>query len=85
VDALLRRLLRAAVRRGLAGDWTWLAVAASAYILRRALRKKDDLVSSLRVSPGEQILISVRNRGDLPFPTPAGPGVAALADADQQS
>ena len=38
VDALLRRLLRAAVRRGLAGDWTWLAVAACAYVLRRALR-----------------------------------------------
>jgi hypothetical protein len=49
------------VRRGLAGDWTWLAVAASAFVLRRAMRPKDDLVTSLRLSPGEQILISVRD------------------------
>jgi hypothetical protein len=71
VDALLRRLLRAAVRRGLAGDWTWLAVAASAFVLRRALRPKDDLVHSLRLSPGEQILISVRD--------PLDPGEPAAA------
>jgi hypothetical protein len=55
------------VRRGLAGDWTWLVVAACAYVLRRALRRKDDLVTSLRLSPGEQILISVRDPGD-PIP-----------------
>ena len=28
VDVLLRRLVRAALRRGLAGNWTWLAIAA---------------------------------------------------------
>ena len=60
MDALLRRLLRAATRRGMAGDWTWLVIAASAYVLRRALRDKGGVVSTLRVSPGEQILISVR-------------------------
>jgi hypothetical protein len=60
MDALLRRLLRAAMRRGLAGDWTWLVIAASAYTLRRALNDKGGLVSSLRISPGEQVLISVR-------------------------
>jgi hypothetical protein len=61
VDALLRRLLRAAVRRGLAGDWTWLVIAACAYVLRRSLNDKGGVVSTLRVSPGEQILISVRD------------------------
>ena len=60
MDALLRRLLRAAVRRGLAGDWTWLVIAACAFTLRRALKDKGGVVSTLRVSPGEQILISVR-------------------------
>jgi hypothetical protein len=60
MDALLRRLLRAAVRRGLAGDWTWLVIAACAYILRRSLHDKGGVVSSLRISPGEQVLISVR-------------------------
>ena len=61
MDALLRRLLRAAVRRGLAGDWTWLVIAACAFILRRSLNDKGGVVSSLRISPGEQVLISVRD------------------------
>ena len=71
MDALLRRLLRAAVRRGLAGDWTWLVIAGSAFVLRRALRPKDDIVSSLRIAPGEQILISVRGADDPPFDSEA--------------
>jgi hypothetical protein len=69
VDALLRRLVRAAVRRGLAGDWTWLAIAAGAFVLRRALRDRDDLVTSLKLVPGEQILITVHNYDD-PIPAP---------------
>lgn len=71
MDALLRRLVRAAVRRGLAGDWTWLVIAGSAFVLRRALRPKDDIVSSLRIAPGEQILISVRDADDPPFDSEA--------------
>ena len=71
MDALLRRLLRAAVRRGLAGDWTWLVIAGCAFVLRRALRPKDDIVSSLRIAPGERILISVRDAHDPPFDSEA--------------
>ena len=71
MDALLRRLVRAAVRRGLAGDWTWLVIAGCAFVLRRALRPKDEIVSSLRIAPGEQILISVRDADDPPFPSEA--------------
>jgi hypothetical protein len=59
------------VRRGLAGDWTWLVIAGSAFVLRRALRPKDDIVSSLRIAPGEQILISVRDADDPPFDSEA--------------
>jgi len=66
VDALLRRILRAALRRGMAGDWTWLVIAASAYVLRRSLKDKGGVVSTLRVSPGERILISVREYNALP-------------------
>jgi hypothetical protein len=69
VDLLLRRLLRAGVRRGMAGDWIWLVFAASAFLLRRALRPRDALVHSLHIEPGEQILISVRGADDPPFPS----------------
>ena len=67
MDALLRRLLRAAVRRGLAGDWTWLVIAGCVYVLRRSLNDKGGAVSTLRISPGEQLLISVRE-WDAPAP-----------------
>jgi hypothetical protein len=67
MDVLLRRLLRAAVRRGLAGDWTWLVIAACAYVLRRALNDEGDVVSSLRIAPGEKLLISVREWDAPPF------------------
>jgi hypothetical protein len=72
MDVLLRRLLRAAVRRGLAGDWTWLAIAACAFALRRSLRERGGVVSSLRISPGEQLLISVRKWDDPVFESENG-------------
>jgi hypothetical protein len=49
------------VRRGLAGNWTWLLVAACAFVLRRSLNDKGGVVSTLKISPGEQVLISVRD------------------------
>jgi hypothetical protein len=67
VDALLLRLLRGATRRALAGDWTWVVIAGSVFMLRRAMRPRDELVHSLKIAPGEQILISVRDADDPPF------------------
>jgi hypothetical protein len=55
--------------RAMAGDWTWLVIAASAYVLRRSLKNKGGVVSTLRVSPGERILISVREYNALPAET----------------
>ena len=61
MDALLRRLLRAGVRRGIAGNWAWFLFAACTFVLRRTLSDKGGVVSSLKISPGEQVLISVRD------------------------
>ncbi len=74
MDVLLRRLVRAAVRRGLAGDWVWLVIAACAFVLRRALNDEGDVVSSLRIAPGEKILISVREWDAPPFEGEDGRG-----------
>ena len=71
MDALLRRFLRAAVRRGLAGNWTWLIAAGAAFVLRRALNDKGGVVSTLKISPGEQVLISVRDP-NAPLTVPEG-------------
>jgi hypothetical protein len=66
VDVLLRRFLRAGVRRGLAGNWYWFLLAGATFFLRRVLNDRTSVVSTLKVSPGEQVLISVRERNASP-------------------
>ena len=61
MDILLRRFLRAGVRRGLAGNWYWFLLAAATFFLRRVLNDRPGAVSTVTVAPGEQVLISVRD------------------------
>jgi hypothetical protein len=61
MDILLRRFLRAGIRRGVAGNWYWFLLAGSTFILRRVLNDRTSNVSSVTLAPGEQILISVRD------------------------
>jgi len=66
MDVLLRRFLRAGVRRGIAGNWYWFLLAGATFVLRRVLNDRTSVVSTLSVSPGEQVLITVRDRNALP-------------------
>ena len=66
MDVLLRRFLRAGVRRGLAGNWYWFLLAGATFFLRRVLNDRSSVVSSVKVSPGEQLLITVRDRNAAP-------------------
>lgn len=66
MDFLLRRFLRAGIRRGLGGNWYWFLLAGSTFFLRRVLSDRSSAVSSLTVSPGEQVLITVRDRTTAP-------------------
>jgi len=68
MDVLLRRFLRAGVRRGLAGNWYWFLLAGATFFLRRVLNARTGNVSSLTISPGEQVLITVRDRNTEPVP-----------------
>jgi hypothetical protein len=61
VDLLLRRFLRAGVRKGLAGNWYWFLLAGATFFLRRVLNDRASVVSTVTVSPGEQLVISVRD------------------------
>jgi hypothetical protein len=61
MDVLLRRFLRAGVRRGLGGNWYWFLLAGATYFLRRVLNDKTNVVSNVTVAPGEQVLITVRD------------------------
>jgi hypothetical protein len=66
VDVLLRRFLRAGVRRGLAGNWYWFLLAGATFFLRRVLNDRSSVVSTVKVLPGEQVLITVRDRNAAP-------------------
>ena len=61
MDILLRRFLRAGVRRGLAGNWYWFLLAGATFFLSRVLNERPGAVSSVTIAPGEQVLISVRD------------------------
>ena len=64
MDFLLRRLMRGAVERGLAGDYlAWFGVAGAAWVFLRLRRRADPLVLRLPVSKGEQYLVTVRDPG----------------------
>jgi hypothetical protein len=71
VDRILRTLVSRAVRRGLAGEPVWLAVAAAAWLVRRARSKGSPVVWKGRVEPGERVLIAIV---DPRAPGPAGAG-----------
>jgi hypothetical protein len=60
VDYLLRRLARAGLRRGMAGEhWAWLAIAGAAFLLRRSRRQADAVVLSRAIRPGERYLVTL--------------------------
>jgi hypothetical protein len=61
VDFLLRRFLRAGVRRGIGGNWYWFFLAGATWFLRRVLNDRASAVSELHIAPGEQVLITVRD------------------------
>ena len=66
MDLLLRRFLRAGIRRGVAGNWYWFLLAGATFFLRRTLNDRSSPVSSVTVKPGEQVLITVRDRNAAP-------------------
>jgi hypothetical protein len=66
MDLLLRRFLRAGVRRGIAGNWYWFLLAGATFFLRRVLNDRSSVVSNLTIAPGEQLLITVRDRNTVP-------------------
>ncbi len=55
---LLRRLSREGLQRGVSGgNWAWLVVAASAFILRRAMQQSAT-ATTIDVKPGETWVVS---------------------------
>lgn len=58
MERLLRSLTSRGLRRGLAGEPVWLAVAVAAWLVRRARQRPPEVVWRGRIEPGQRILLS---------------------------
>jgi hypothetical protein len=84
VDRLLRRMLKAGLRRGMAErNWAWFVIAGCAFVLRRALSERGGVVSSLTISPGERVEISVWDHNGPVRGALAAATTVAAATADE--
>lgn len=64
MDALLRRLTRIGLRRGLSGEhWAWLLLAGAAFLLRRT-REEEGPATTLELAPGERYLVRLVDPGE---------------------
>jgi hypothetical protein len=68
VDRLLRTLVTRALRRGVAGEPIWLAVAVGAWLIRRGRNAGPEVIWKGRVSPGQRLTVTTTD----PAP-PGGP------------
>ena len=58
MDRLLRTLVSRSLRRGLAGEPIWLAVAAGVWLVRRARKSEPEVIWQGRVSPGQRLTVT---------------------------
>jgi len=61
MDRLLGTLASRALRRGLRGEWMWLAVGVGAWSWQRARRRSSSPIWSGKVRPGQQLLVTPRD------------------------
>ncbi|HXZ62933.1 MAG TPA: hypothetical protein VEG62_09335 [Acidimicrobiales bacterium] len=59
MDRLLRLLVRRSMRRGLAGEPLWLAVAGAAWLVHRTLSRPVEPAWSGRLRPGQRLVVDV--------------------------
>jgi len=69
VDRLLRALATRSLKRGLAGEPIWLAVAVGVWLVRRARRAGPEVIWEGRVAPGQRLVVTTTD--------PASPGRSA--------
>lgn len=63
LDAILRRLMRQANSRALSGDYmAWFWVAGAAWFFLRARRRPPGQVFSVRMNPGDRMVVAVRDQ-----------------------
>ncbi len=70
MDRLLRTLATRALKRGLAGEPIWLAVAVGVWLVRRGRRAGGEVIWQGRVSPGQRLVVTTTDPGSPVGPAP---------------
>jgi hypothetical protein len=61
LDRGLTKLIKTATQRTANGEgWPWAAILVLAYLMRRSLRHEEP-TRSIRVTPGHEVTVSVRD------------------------
>jgi hypothetical protein len=58
VDRILRTIASRSLKRGMAGEPIWLAVAVGIWLVRRARRAGPELLWEGRVAPGQKLVVT---------------------------
>lgn len=67
MTALVNWLYRTGLKKGsTGGHWSWLVVALGAHILRADKERQRGSVVSMPISPGERVLVTLRDPSDAP-------------------
>jgi len=69
VDRILRTFVSRSLRRGMAGEPIWLAVALGFWLVRRVRNAGPEVIWEGRVSPGQRLVVTTKDPD-----TRAGPG-----------
>jgi hypothetical protein len=68
VDRILRTIASRSLKRGMAGEPIWLAVALGIWLVRRARRAGPELLWEGKVEPGQRLVVTTMD----PDSAPAG-------------
>lgn len=67
MTALINWLYRTGLKKGSSGGhWSWFVVALGAHILRRDKERQRGSVVSMPISPGENVLVTLRDPSHVP-------------------
>jgi hypothetical protein len=70
MDRLLRTLVSRSLKRGLAGEPIWLAVAVGVWLVRRARKAGPEVIWEGRVRPGQRLTVTTTDPASAAGPAP---------------
>lgn len=74
MDRILRTIATRSLKRGMAGEPIWLAVAVGIWLVRRARRAGPEVIWEGRVSPGQRLVVTTTEPASTDSASPGASG-----------